>query len=245
MAWRLEGEALVQGEPGAMLPAGRVYALVGGGGKTTLAHQLAAHFRDAGKRAAVLTTTRMGLPECPCLTMDDCRAAWAEGAYAVCGRMEDGHFRMPEAAFLAQLLAEADVLLTESDGARRKPCKAPADHEPVLLPQTDVILTVMGADALGQPVEAICHRPERVQAILGCDGAHRLTPADLAMLLLSPQGSRKGAEGRRCFAVLNKCDDDARRARGADVLRLLRARGADGMLTAFARRSEQFEQPGK
>lgn len=239
-AWYWTEDGLREAALHTLLPAGRVISLVGGGGKTTLAHHLAAQ----GRRAAVMTTTKMGRPASPCLTMADCRAAWAQGAYAVCGHVDEhGHFRQPEGDCLAALMAEAELLVVEADGAHRRPCKAPADHEPVLLPQTDVVLAVMGVDALDQPVAKVCHRPERVTAILGCDGDHRLTAEDAAILLASSQGGRKGVGDRGFLAVINKCDDPQRLRKGAEILRCLARLGVRGVCTAFTQRSERFEIP--
>lgn len=47
----------------------------------------------------------------------------------------------------------ADIVLIEADGSRRMPCKAPAAHEPVLLPQCDIVLAVAGVSALGESLE--------------------------------------------------------------------------------------------
>jgi len=123
------------------------------------------------------------------------------------------------------LLAYADVLVCEADGARHMACKAPADHEPVILPQSDLVIGVMGMDVLGEPVDAVCHRPERVCALLGCDGAHRLTEEDMANILLSEQGTRKQVGGRDYCIVLNKCDDAQRLEAGKRIAAILRGRG--------------------
>lgn len=248
-AWRLAGETLQKGRPEdhftfADRPKA-VISLVGGGGKTTLMYYLAACFARRGRRTAVMTTTRIGMPQIPCLDMESCRAQWRQGSYAVCGRLENGKFRAPEEACLAALVQEADIVLIEADGARRLPCKAPVEHEPVLLPQTDTVIAVMGLDALEGTVAEKCLRAEKVQAILNCGGEHPLAPADLAALLLSPQGSRKNVAGRDFWAVLNKCDTPARLQAGTQVLRELAARGFhQALLTAGMKTSEHFETPG-
>lgn len=228
-AWHLEGERLVKGSVQAAFPflagRGHVVSLVGGGGKTTLMYAMAAIAQGYGMRTAALTSTRIARPGAYCRTMAACRACWAAGSYAVCGEPVEGKLIAPAPEVEAQLLREADMLLIEADGARRLPCKAPAAHEPVILPQTDIVIAVMGLDALGQKVEDCCLRVERVQALLGCDGAHRLTCADMARLLLSEQGSRKGVGSRDFHVVLNKCDDARRLAAGREILARLRAQG--------------------
>lgn len=64
-------------------------------------------------------------------------------------------------------MAQADIVLLEADGAKRMPCKAPAAHEPVLLPESDVVLGVAGLYALGRPLREVCFRLEQACALLG------------------------------------------------------------------------------
>lgn len=243
----LRGGTLKQGQPDDFWPflheQGHVISLVGGGGKTTLMYHLALCYRQSGLRTAIMTTTRMGRPQQYCTTPAQCRACWNAGEYAVCGQIaEGGKFRAPDSTLLDMLLREAQAVVIEADGARRLPCKAPAAHEPVILPQTDIVIGVMGLDALGERVDTVCLRTDRVMALLGCDGAHRLTPDDMAQLLLSSQGARKGVETRSFYVALNKCDNVARRAGGEAVLRALHSRGfSQGVLLGGMRRSEAYE----
>ena len=62
-------------------------------------------------------------------------------------------------------------------------------------------------------------------AVLGIDEQHVITAEDMAAVLLSPQGGKKGAGDRLYITALNKCDDEARLAGGSEVLRLLALAG--------------------
>lgn len=247
-AYWLEGERLVRGLPQDAFPflgeKGHVISLVGGGGKTTLMYHLAGIARQRGLRTAVMTTTRIGRPGPYCGSMAACRACWAAGEYAVCGeRVNERRLVEPAPDFLAQLLAEAEVLLIEADGARRLPCKAPGAHEPVILPETDTVIAVMGLDALDRPVGEVCLRAQIAQELLSCGAEHRLTGEDMVNLLLSERGSRKGVAQRDFTVVLNKCDDTRRLEAGREMLALLRAGGQTrAVLTAGMRRSETYEE---
>lgn len=247
-AYWLEGERLVRGAPQDAFPflgtRGHVVSLVGGGGKTTLMYALAEASRARGLRTALMTTTKMGCTGPYCRTMAACRARWAAGDYAVCGERGTAR-RLVAPAFTEELLAQADAVFIEADGARRMPCKAPAAHEPVILPQTDTVIAVMGLDALGHPVGEVCLRTQEVQTLLRCGPAHRLTEADMVSLLLSEQGSRKGVGQRDFFVVLNKCDDAQRLAAGREILERLAAQGQRAVLTAGMRPSEVFERAGE
>lgn len=246
-AWRLCEGRLECGTPQAFFPffdgKKHVIALVGGGGKTTLMHHLAQAFAAQGMKTAVTTTTRIGVSQEASLTLEDCRARWAQGKIALCGRIENGSFRAPD--FFDALTLEADIVLAEADGAHRLPCKAPAAHEPVIPAQADTVLGVMGLDAAGGRIMDVCHRPQLVTALLGADPAHSLTPEDMARILLSDNGTRKGAGNRQFIPVLHKCDDEARMRTGAQVLACLRSMGQEeAFLTGNMRRSAEFEIGG-
>ena len=246
-AYWLENGEIITGTPEEYFPflqeTGHVISIVGGGGKSTTLHYLAGCFADRGRKTVAMTTTKMGCPADYCKSMAECRTAWQKGRYAVCGqRLPNGKLDVPSADFLSEILKESDAVVIEADGARGLPCKAPAAHEPVILPQTDIVIAVMGLDALGKPVDAICHRSEIVQDLLGCNGNHRLTTDDLATILLSPNGSKKGVEARAFYTLLNKCDDAQRLAQGKQLLKTFHARGQNhALLTCGMKRSEHFE----
>lgn len=214
-----------------------VISLVGGGGKSTLLEYLAACFAARGMRTAIMTTTRMACPEHISASMEDCRARWARGEYAACGeRTENGKFRAPKDELLHALLEETDALIIEADGAHMLACKAPAEHEPVILPETDIVIGVMGVEVLGGAVGRVCHRPEQVCALLGCGMEHQLTAADMADIFVSERGTRKSVGTREFYAVINKCDDEKRTEDGKRVIEALCSRGqTKNVLTSFAK----------
>lgn len=212
-----------------------VISLVGGGGKSTLLEYLAECFAARGMRTAIMTTTRMACPEHISGSIEDCRACWAQGEYAACGeRTENGKFRAPKDELLRALLEEADILIIEADGAHMRACKAPAEHEPVILPETDIVIGVMGIEVLDGAVGRICHRPEHVCALLGCGMDHLLSAADMADIFVSERGTRKHVGTRDFYAVLNKCDDEMRIEDGMKVIAELEKRGqTKNVLTSF------------
>jgi molybdenum cofactor cytidylyltransferase len=89
-------------------------------------------------------------------------------------------------------LPEVDAVLVEADGARGRSVKAPAAYEPVVPASTTLLIPVLGADAVGQPLSsAIAHRPRRVAALLDVRLRALLTPELLGALLVHPQGGLK------------------------------------------------------
>ncbi len=144
---------------------------------------------------------------------------------------------------LAFVLAHADAVLIEADGARKMPCKLPATHEPVILPESDWVVGVAGLSALGKPVREVCFRAEEI-AQKSCTAEqsqdlileHCMSEQDLARLLASRCGARKGVGERKYLAVLNQCDGAAVMQQGDQILRLLASYGIDAVMTGFAER---------
>ena len=119
---------------------GHVVSLVGGGGKTTLLYAFARHCAAKGWRVLVSTTTHIRQPGENYVADEAALASlWAAGQYAVAGvPAEQGKLTALPPEQLTRWMAQADMVLLEADGAKRMPCKVPAAHEPVLLPESDI-----------------------------------------------------------------------------------------------------------
>ena len=219
---------------------GHVISLVGGGGKTTLMYNLAAHCARKGWRVLAATTTHIMQPPGGVWAQTDAELfrLWKCGSYAVAGTAAHGGklTALPQAQ-LERWMTLADIVLIEADGAKRMPCKVPAAHEPVLLPESDIVLAVAGLSALGRPLREVCFRLEQACALLGTAPETLLTPELLARLLASEQGGRKLVGNRRFSVVLNQADAPARIAAGEQTLALLREKyEVQGVLTYFDER---------
>ena len=163
-----------------------VTAIIGGGGKTTLLYALA---REASKDARVIvcTTTHIFPPEhLPCLITDDAseiRAALLNtNCVCVGSRSAEGKFSAPAISF-AQLLPLADYIFVEADGSKHLPLKAHAPHEPVIPPEANQTILVLGASGLGKPIGQAAHRPALYAQKLGVTEDTLVTPALAARLV--------------------------------------------------------------
>lgn len=204
--------------------------LVGGGGKTTVMYELAAAWAACGRRVLVLTSTHILCPADGSFAADvpAVQNLWQQRRYAVIGTPElsTGKLTAPPQDLYEALHLQADVILCEADGSKHHPCKAPAAHEPVLLPDSDIVLAVAGMDALDNSLQQACQRPQLAAELLGC-GAEKILDAQmLTVLLLSEQGSRKNVGTRTYYIVLNKCDL-IKAAQQEEILRLLVSAGMD------------------
>ena len=101
----------------------------------------------------------------------------------------------------------ADITLIEADGAKRMPCKVPRDREPVILPECDIVIGVMGLDTLGRPCEEVCFCLDEMERFLGKDRSHIMNIEDMVKILISEKGTKKGVGEREYYIVLNKCDE--------------------------------------
>ena len=140
--------------------------------------------------------------------------------------LASGKLTAPPQDLYEALQLQADVILCEADGSKHHPCKAPAAHEPVLLPDSDIVLAVVGMDALGCPLAQACQRPQPAAAFLGCSLDSVIDEQMLAALLLSEQGARKNVGKRTYYIVLNKCDL-IKAAQQEEMRRLLVGEGID------------------
>ena len=216
---------------------GHIVSLVGGGGKTTLLYAMAAHCAQKGWRVLVMTTTHILCPEDGTFVQNRAQAEtlWASGKYAVLGTpTPENKLTLPEPELLAALLPQADAVFIEADGARHHPCKAPAAHEPVLLPQSDIVLALAGLSALGHPLQEICFRWELACTWLQITPETQLSPRLLARLLADKRGGRKTVGARQFYAVLNQADTKEACCAGREVQAILQQDGVQSVLTHFA-----------
>ena len=204
--------------------------LVGGGGKTTVMYELATSWAACGRKVLVLTSTHILQPADGSFAADAVAVQdlWQQGRYAVIGTPEPatGKLTAPPQDLYEALQPQADVILCEADGSRHHPCKAPAEHEPVLLPDCDMVLAVAGMDALGYSLAQACQRPQPAAELLGCSLDSVIDEQMLTALLLSEQGARKNVGARAYYIVLNKCDL-LKAAQQEEIRRLLVSAGMD------------------
>jgi len=204
---------------------GRHYvAFVGGGGKTTLAFTLAEQLPGG---TVVTSTTKMGadqhhgLPVLLAPTDDELRSAVAGSTVVVWDRVEGTKAFGVDRERCDRWFGIADHVVVEADGSRQRPFKAPGVDEPVVPAGVTLVVSVIGADALGKVIVDSCHRPMRVAALADCRPSERLTPDRAAAVLLHDRGARREVPpGARLAVVVNAVDDRSRDRAGELVARI-------------------------
>ncbi len=230
------------GEAGGALPAAlgleraHLVALVGAGGKTTLARALAAAWAGRGERVLVSATTRMALAE---VEQAGWSLVWGEegleaGGGARPGRVLAAFARRDRASGKALGLAPTRLdalacgerferVVVEADGAARRPLKAPARHEPVVPPSADAVIAVAGLWGLGRPLdEATVLRSATWAALSGTVPGEPVTAAALARVAAHPRGLFKGTPaGASRVLLLNGAEGPASREQAGAIARAL------------------------
>jgi molybdenum cofactor cytidylyltransferase len=191
-------------------------ALVGAGGKTTALFQLARQLAPA----VITTTTHLGnwqtvqadrhfLITSPNPNLE---SHLTSGVTLVTGPMEGDRFKSLDQNLLSWLRAVCGYhdlpLLIEADGARQKPLKAPAEHEPVIPEFVETVIVVVGLSGLGKPLtEEYVHRPEIFSRLSGLGPGEMITSDALVRVLTHPSGGLKNIPPRaRRVALLNQAD---------------------------------------
>ena len=154
-----------------------VTAVIGGGGKTTLLRTLGEEL--AGQHTVLLCTTTkiFPFPDLPCARTAAELDAMRPSQQLLCaGTDVPGTGKLAAPDLPMALLAERfDCVLVEADGAARRPLKAHAPHEPVIPPEANQTICVVGASGFGQPILEAAHRPERYASLAGvlrAEGLH-------------------------------------------------------------------------
>lgn len=199
----------------------RILCVVGAGGKTTLIFTFAEACVKAGKRTLVTTTTHMYEPTDGSF-VSDVEERFLKNQYAVVGeKTSHGKIKGLKRETLLLYEEQADMVFIEADGAKRKPCKVPKETEPVIIPECQIVVGVVGLDAIGKPLSEGCFRTKEAKRLLKCSDSHVITKEDIAMILSSYHGTRKGTAGKEYYIVLNKCDDEMRKKDAIWILEAL------------------------
>jgi len=213
-----------------------VVSLVGAGGKTTLMFRLARELLRVGRKVVTTTTTKILEPtseETPCLYVDPdedkvkafvkARLELNHHITVASERLGVGKLKGVSQNVIADLLRLnlIDVLLIEADGAAGRPVKVPREQEPVIPPDTSLVVAILGMDGVGAELnEKNVFQPERVSRLTGVRLGDKLTAESLAVVMIHSEGIFKGTPATsRVICFLNKMDRVGGIDQGRDVAR--------------------------
>ncbi|MFI3171647.1 MAG: selenium-dependent molybdenum cofactor biosynthesis protein YqeB [Eubacteriales bacterium] len=214
-----------------------IISIVGAGGKTTVMYDMAKLYAKEGFKVLVTTTTHIWEPpyRYQAKNLREVHDVWHDKRYAVVGTpLESGKWGSLAKNELEKYIQCADIVLIEADGAKGKPCKIPNDTEPVILPGCNVVINVVGMDALRKPLEEVCfrysERAEKIEQELAEQQIENsvgiLTETVLLSMISSDEMGRKNVGNRLYYVVLNKCDTVELQESGRRIYNKLQNDGA-------------------
>jgi molybdenum cofactor cytidylyltransferase len=239
-------------------------ALVGAGGKTTALFQLAREYQAAGASTVLLAASahlaieQLGQAEA-CFEIGSSKAIIQLGKSLTPGivllhggQVETGRVGGLAAELLVEVRALADQarlpLLVEADGSRRRPLKAPSEHEPPIPEWVDTVLVLAGLSGVDRPLtNQWVHRPEIFSLLSGLEPGALVSLDGLARVLTDPNGGLKNIPGTaRRVALLNQADTPGQQAAGARLAeRLLDGGFQAGLVAALDPPNEQDRIPAR
>ncbi len=207
-----------------MLKDGGAVSLVGAGGKTTLMFRIAHELSKAGETVLTTTTTKIFMPSqdqsqhviisasyeevinrAGFLLKDNLHVSAGSNLISSSGKLVGFQ---PEFIDKLRRTGIFRWILTEADGAARRPLKAPGSHEPVIPGSTGWLIGVAGLDAAGKKLdETWVFRPEIYAEITGLPHGDSITEESIADAIVHENGIMKGASSEcKKFVFLNKAD---------------------------------------
>lgn len=147
-----------------------ITAVIGGGGKTTLLRTLGEELAKRNRVLLCTSTKIMPFPGVPCAKSEaELKRLRSGNSRLICAGRElpdTGKLAAPEIPF-PQMAEWFDYVLAEADGSAQRPLKAHAPHEPVIPPEADQTICVVGASGFGRPIAEAVHRPELFARLAG------------------------------------------------------------------------------
>lgn len=204
-----------------------VISIVGAGGKTSFINELSKELKSFNKKVLLTTTTQVFKPSNMDYYVlnkfdDDFKAK--EGSITSYGSyVKDGKLIVKSIVEIEDIIKRNifDFILIEADGAKRKPLKAPASHEPVITSLTSLTIGVIGLDSIGLILnDRNVHRADLVSGLVNKDLGQIIDSQDIVKIALDKEGTFKDSKGRKVL-LLNKANSGQRVREGKNIRKKL------------------------
>jgi probable selenium-dependent hydroxylase accessory protein YqeC len=181
-------------------------AFVGAGGKTSLIEYLAGKTTKKNKKTVITTTTKIYARE-PYVLVAQGRSDddAIDNPVRVGKSVEDGKLTALTFDDLREMGKTFDTVLIEADGAKGKPLKCPAPHEPVIPPFSGMVFVVAGLDSIFGQIKEKVFRWNILAEKEGISGTETISP-DIFSSFFSREVLLKDIGNKPCAVVLNKYD---------------------------------------
>lgn len=237
---------------------GGIVCCTGGGGKTTLLNTLGEYFAARGSRVLLTACTRLLCPPgrarnrlFVCANPNAVPAATEPGlcfaARAPGSANNPDYFEgyAPEAVDGFLRRGVADWIFVESDGAARRPLKAPSDREPVVPSLVRAVVGVCGMSGVGRPLdEGAVFRPAIFSELSGLAMGEPITPEAVARVIGHERGLFKDVPGNAVRLVfLNQADNAEGMEKARSIGAAVAAPGAEGIAGVYAGAAREAGAP--
>lgn len=191
--------------------------VTGSGGKTTIITELAEQLAKMGKRVIITTTTHIYLPHfnnaITVLGVDMlARLNPQHPVIVFAGKCINNDNKLK--GFTAEEIGRIhknpsiDFIIIEGDGSKRLPVKGYESYEPVVPYLTDILISVIGLNAIGKIVnDESVHRIGKFEKITGKTYGNIIEKQDIVKLVLSSEGYFK-SRGNKNYLILNQVNDN-------------------------------------
>jgi probable selenium-dependent hydroxylase accessory protein YqeC len=177
-------------------------SIMGAGGKSTLMNRLADELIVLGRTVVLSSTTNYHRPaalQLEQILLTRGAPDWPDRLRALArrwnrllvlhhdlgGTMVRG-IDVAAVRTIQEQIPDAIVIL-KTDGARKRWFKAPNRSEPVIPPWSQLCITVVNCEIVGQPLtDGLVHRPERVAELTGLPPGDPITPQVVGRVLTHP-----------------------------------------------------------
>ncbi|MDD3653011.1 MAG: selenium cofactor biosynthesis protein YqeC [Desulfotomaculaceae bacterium] len=235
---------------------GDIIALTGAGGKTTTMFAIGQEAIKLGWRVVITTTTRIfapkenkllklvieAIPECLLSKIKESLTTFPQVVAGI-GLDQENKLNGLDKELIAEIPSTgADLIIVEADGAARKPFKAPREGEPVIPHTATLVVTVVGIDCLGKPLNSTyTHRPEKIASLTGMSLGDLITGQTVARVLLHSQGYGKDIpRNSRWVPFMNKVESTMALESAREIAGLLGQGGAKRVVIGAAQSANQF-----
>jgi len=220
------------------LSSREMICVVGAGGKTTLLFTLGKELFKCGKKVLLTTTTKIYVPDQQdiytvvepednimknpgILIGKEKTTVWGRDIYQMPGdkdKIVGVKKEVLDWLFIQNII---DYILIEADGAKKKPIKAPDEHEPCIPEKTTTVLGVIGIDAVGRTLnEDNFHRAGIFLKAKHYDLNYKIDVDMVASLIGWEKGLFKDVPSNaRKLLILNKVDNSERRNIAQEIAR--------------------------
>jgi probable selenium-dependent hydroxylase accessory protein YqeC len=181
-------------------------AFVGAGGKTSLIEYLAEKTATRNKKTVITTTTKIYVRE-PYMLLKQDRDDNNPRVNPIRAGQTIENRKLTAVTFddLRELGKTFDTVLIEADGAKEKPLKYPAPHEPVIPPFSGMVFVLAGLDSLFGQIKEKVFRWDILREKGELTGDATISP-DIFTSFFTNEVLLKDIGSKPCAIVLNKYD---------------------------------------